>query len=273
MNLSANTLFHFTPKLEYLLGILKNGFIPRYCLEDISFHYPPEIRRPLESVSLAIPMVCFCDIRLTQAKQHASTYGKFIIGMTKDWGIRNGISPVTYFHEESLTAHHIGHVISGLGTSIHKLTGRTYEQLRLGGNVGFDDLSASLDYAMALLCGMAFYYKPISGSQFVRGERKFLYFYDEREWRYFPYPEESCSDFRPTLLEREFQDEVFRFEEQKKLEICNLIFTEADIKYIVIPDKGHINDFRNNFEALSVPFNYSSIASKLKFYNEIAEDH
>ena len=32
---SANTLFHFTPKLDYLEGILKSNFIPSYSLEKI----------------------------------------------------------------------------------------------------------------------------------------------------------------------------------------------------------------------------------------------
>lgn len=34
--LSANTLFHFTGKLENILGILKKGFHPRYHEEDMS---------------------------------------------------------------------------------------------------------------------------------------------------------------------------------------------------------------------------------------------
>jgi len=32
--LSPDSLFHFTPNLANLLGILKNTFYPRYCYEE-----------------------------------------------------------------------------------------------------------------------------------------------------------------------------------------------------------------------------------------------
>ncbi|WP_115373813.1 abortive infection system antitoxin AbiGi family protein [Adhaeribacter pallidiroseus] len=102
MSLSANTLFHFTSNIDYLIGILVNGFLPRYSLEDFTFAYPesrnPGIKHPFK---IGVPMTCFCDIRLTQTKNHSATYGKFVIGMQKEWGIKNRITPVTYFHPYS----------------------------------------------------------------------------------------------------------------------------------------------------------------------------
>lgn len=35
-------------------------------------------------------MVCFCDV-----------YGHYGIGLTKEWGIRNGVSPVLYPYDQS----------------------------------------------------------------------------------------------------------------------------------------------------------------------------
>ena len=32
--LSPDSLFHFTPSLDNLLGILKNTFYPRYCYDE-----------------------------------------------------------------------------------------------------------------------------------------------------------------------------------------------------------------------------------------------
>ncbi len=46
-------------------------------------------------------MCCFCDILPEQAAAHRECYGNYAIALTKDWGIKNGISPVRYIHEQS----------------------------------------------------------------------------------------------------------------------------------------------------------------------------
>lgn len=96
-NISANSLFHFTPKLDFLESILIKGFQPRFSLENISgsstLDYTDE--------ELAYPMVCFCDIPLSNVEKHSSTYGKYAIGLTKEWGIINKISPILYYYKDS----------------------------------------------------------------------------------------------------------------------------------------------------------------------------
>jgi hypothetical protein len=62
MAISAQTLFHFTKSAEALIGILREEFKPRYCLEDQTVMRHPDGPNMLE---LAIPMVCFCDIPLS----------------------------------------------------------------------------------------------------------------------------------------------------------------------------------------------------------------
>lgn len=51
-NLSSLSLFHFTPKLEYLLEILQLGFRLRYNYEKL----------PRYQMAYICPMICFCDI-------------------------------------------------------------------------------------------------------------------------------------------------------------------------------------------------------------------
>lgn len=75
--LSANTLFHFTKEKNTLINILKTKFYPRLCLED-NFIFSKE------STKMAYPMVCFCDIPLSQINNHAATYGKYAIGLKKE---------------------------------------------------------------------------------------------------------------------------------------------------------------------------------------------
>lgn len=70
--LSANTLFHFTRTRETLINILKTRFYPRLSLEENFFFSKMGDK-------IAYPMVCFCDIPLSQIKNHTNSYGKYAI--------------------------------------------------------------------------------------------------------------------------------------------------------------------------------------------------
>ena len=98
--LSPNTLFHFTPSLGNLLGILDKTFYPRYCYDEFDL-VDNGSRRFIED---AIPMVCFCDIPLSLLVDHITTYGHYGLGMTKDWGSRKGLNPVIYLNKNSYLA-------------------------------------------------------------------------------------------------------------------------------------------------------------------------
>ena len=90
-NLSSNSLFHFVDNLDWLIDILGNGFKARYCLENF----------PKIDIPLAIPMKCFCDIPLGMIKRHMSRYGRYGVGIKKNYAKKNGVTPVIYVHEKS----------------------------------------------------------------------------------------------------------------------------------------------------------------------------
>lgn len=92
----SDFLFHFTPKYEYLISIVKNGFRMSPCREKIA-GLPEEIY----NIEHIIPMVCFTDIRLHQILEHSSKYGKFGIGVSKNWAIENGAQPMIYMNEKT----------------------------------------------------------------------------------------------------------------------------------------------------------------------------
>lgn len=76
MSISPSTLFHFTNK-SGLKGILKDNFKMKYCLEKL-----PNRK---ESGSIAIPMVSFCDIKISEIKEYIEKYEKYGIGLSKEW--------------------------------------------------------------------------------------------------------------------------------------------------------------------------------------------
>lgn len=96
MPVTSNCLFHFTSSLEKLQGILKNKFLLTYCHENYW------LNNALHEDYY--PMVSFCDIPLSQAEDQIMKYGKFAIGMDKDWGIKHQLNPVIYISRESLMA-------------------------------------------------------------------------------------------------------------------------------------------------------------------------
>ena len=81
MAVSANTLFHFTGCLDNLVNILNSGgFWPRYCVE---YGWRKKF---------AVCQCCFCDIPLSDIQKHTKNYGCYGLGMSKEWGMSNGIS-------------------------------------------------------------------------------------------------------------------------------------------------------------------------------------
>lgn len=86
-SLYPDILFHFTKK-ENLFKILESAFNVSYAREII-------IGKSSER-EFAIPMVSFCDLRLTELKSHMIKYGSYGIGLTKQWANANGLNPVMY---------------------------------------------------------------------------------------------------------------------------------------------------------------------------------
>ena len=96
---SANTLFHFEKKSEYLFSIIeKMAIVPRYCVEDIDY-------LDIGIEEIAYPMLCFCDINLHKIQEHMNFYGQYGIAFSKQWGISRGIQPIQYVNPNSILRH------------------------------------------------------------------------------------------------------------------------------------------------------------------------
>jgi hypothetical protein len=95
MNLSANSLFHFTKDINSIKSILNDQFYGGYCKEVLFFKG--------QKLPLFIPMISFCDTRLETINRFTK-YGRFGIGLNKDWGIKMKLNPVFYLEKNSLVA-------------------------------------------------------------------------------------------------------------------------------------------------------------------------
>ncbi|MBK7939216.1 MAG: hypothetical protein IPJ82_20015 [Lewinellaceae bacterium] len=171
--ISSNCLFHFTNNATNLVGILINGFKPRYCLEDFfTFKYTSGGG----AFEMAVPMVCFCDIPLSKIKGHLSDYGGFGIGLTKEWGIKNGVTPILYVNQDSETTKYIRADLITMANNPEKSTNPQLHENFLG------------------LLRFIRFTKPYEGKFWrnggymkdEKGVEKMVRFYDEREWRYVP---------------------------------------------------------------------------------------
>jgi len=211
--ISANTLYHFTNSAENIVGILENEFQSKYCLEDCS--YAGDV-----NLKLAFPMICFCDLPLSQIKNHLKTYGSYGIGMSKEWGIKNGLNPVLYVEKGSL-------LNQSLEAIIENIVKMDFNDTGLEENI-------FLNIVNIVRCMKAY-----KGDLFRDGEtKKNIRFYDEREWRYIP----DVSQFggRMSLGKEEFQNSITRANENSKIKDVKLKFEPNDINYIIVSKKGEI---------------------------------
>ena len=213
--LSANTLFHFTNSIDNIENILVNEFCPRYSLENLS----PIANN--SSFEVAIPMVSFCDIPLSQIKNHIKYYGHYAIGLKKEWGIKRKINPVFYLYKDSATADYIKGIFDTL----------KHEK----------DKEISLQPTLLNSINLMQFIKPYEGKLWKNEKYidESIRFYDEREWRYVPHLEGA--DGRTSILGKaNFLDIKSRQKETEKLKDKKLSFEPNDIKYIIVEKEKEI---------------------------------
>jgi Putative abortive phage resistance protein AbiGi, antitoxin len=211
-NISSTVLFHFTKSMENLKSILKHGFYPRYCPEytlDPSDRRAASMNKP---PMWAVPMVCFCDLPLSLIRKHLAKYGHYGIGLAKQWGEKNGVTPVIYTHPNSPTLASV---------------------LPLNASGEANNVKSALMDSRLL----AAYTKPTVGKAW-RNDRvvpEDVTFYDEREWRYVPLVQGAQSVF---LNHSDYSDDCKR-EEMHKLfrRKCKLSIHPDDIQYLMLPDE------------------------------------
>ena len=243
-NQSSNTLFHFTDKIDNIINILENEFRPHFCLEDLNIIFPDPSSE--EELEFAFPMVCFCDIPLSQTRVHMKTYGKYGIGLSKDWGKRNKISPVLYVHENS-----------AITFGVRKMLEKVLDFL-LNGNVHFDITAMNISHIAKIVDELdwtMFFIKPYEGKLWRDGKYTLdkIRFYDEREWRFVPKLPKEFSPCKLTKVEHSDPKQKDSANEKLK-EIPPLKFEPSDIKYIIVQKEDEIIDIIKEIERIKIKY-------------------
>lgn len=273
MAISAQTLFHFT-RFQHLKSIIQaKAFLPRLSFE-------PFIND--DNTIVAYPMVCFCDIPLSQIYPHAIEYNRNGIGLSKGWGIEKRLNPVFYLQKGSYPSEIIKNATHSIFGQVKKISDsetavitNNYHLLKK-----FFDLTA--------------FYKPREGKTWEKEKNQFVKysgisqkdkitdFYNEREWRYVPDVIRNHSTehipvnfwFKDLFYsEGTFKKEVFEknnnFYKDYKLE-----FSASDVKYLIVSrvsEIGHLARF------ISELYNYTNeeksiLTSKIISLKQIQED-
>lgn len=234
-NLSSESLFHFTSKLEYLFSIIESGFQARYCTEKL----------PKTRLAYISPMVCFCDIPLGSIKFHLSRYGGYGIGLKKSFLKDKGATPLHYIHSKSP---HI--TITGTEKNIKDLK------------------SSSITPYFKQVIG----YDPVfkDGTRKVEKTRKVNYM-NEKEWRYIP--KNTRLEFMRYSSNQQLVDakDVKNYSNQyEKLTIDSF----DHIEYVILAKNEDIKPFLEFLNKLSLKnkFDKELLISKILVQGQILRD-
>lgn len=236
---SANTLFHFMGKFEFLEMAIKSlKLFPRYNTEDV--HYLG-LTAETDIFNIALPMLCFCDINLHQIQNHISGYGSFGIGISKKWGSdAYGIQPINYINQNSY-----------LKNDMKKGLNRIFsERLK-------DLTESDIEKANALLTQLKFS-KPLYGKMLRRGETNF---HDEHEWRYIPKIVEKeafgilydGSDYYKKWMNEESLNRLSNMLRGSNHEY-GLVLDPHEINYIFVENDTFIPKIIEDIDSLNIEF-------------------
>jgi len=238
MTISTDSIIHYTNQFDNLTSILKEGFHIKYCAEILKLGKSG-------SSKAAHPMVSFCDIPLSDSKQHFNAYGKYGIGLSKKWATRKGVNPVIYIAKTSL-----------LAVSIHE---QIKERRKKESNLSEKQKKEILQIKS--------YAKNYSG-ELIRGEvhNQNYKFYDEREWRLIPNKETlNGAKFSVSLKSYNKNKEKYN----NKISKCRLPFKLKDISYIIVNQTSEIpkmisflrNEYSNRVTQNELDILFSKICS------------
>lgn len=249
MAISTNSVIHYTDRIDHLQGIISSrGFKLKYCSEELY------LQSSTQNFDAAFPMISFCDIPLSEIKNHIDTYGAYGIGLTKNWAKSIGLNPVLYIEKQSK-----------LALSLDKQGERIYGLMK-SNKMDFELTEEFFDFIS--------YCKNYEG-RLVRGKinTDTYRFYDEREWRYIASSEDLKEEF-PVIMGDTYRKDKQAFND--KIKDCLINFSFSDISYIIVDNEDEIPDIlktlNDSFEDLVTAKELKILSTKIITKNQIWND-
>ncbi len=240
-------------------------------------------------------MVCFCDLPLSRLQNHihgykwnfngvdrqSKQYGKFGLGMSKEWGTTKKLNPVTYIQPDSHLLQFIRLTTGALYDLYFPLkaewendpnvspVARSYYSNPLTRFMAAGMPTPPLSYkrfnisehgysnAVAMCAYLKPYRDPLTGQQY----------YDEREWRYvIPYTKTEPGTVPPLTVfegklvpvighEKGIEWDIDMFKKNIERDYM-LTFNPSDVKYIIVESDSDIHDIITLMKGL--PDKYTS---------------
>jgi hypothetical protein len=238
MAISTNSIIHYTDELDKLKKILKEGFAIKYCTEEL------EIENDMGSHA-AHPMISFCDIPLSHSSKHFDAYGRYGIGLSKEWANEMGINPVLYLEAKSSISKTIGNLLDYRRKPSTNLTKQQMTDI------------------LRIKC----FSKNYSGHlKRKKVDDRNYRFYDEREWRLVPEKEQlNAANFSISLSNYKADKEWYN----DKLKDLRFTFNAKDISYIIVDKTNEIpkiinllrSEYSDNCTAQQLDILFSKICS------------
>lgn len=247
-SLYPSTLFHFTEHYETLIKILDSSFF------KVS-HSTEKIYGKNEKPRIfAIPMVSFCDIRLSHLTEHTGRYGGFGIGLKKSWGIEKGLNPVFYVNQNCSMVDYFNAALRNFKEEYLYDRSKTHKESTR--KAQYRDLINPFRYIKNYEADL-----KRKGKNIEKNYR----FANENEWRYVPDVRSSIIPIRLTKNKKIGNAKLETHNESR------LPFTYDDVRYIFVKDEVHlealISHISNNNEK-----NRNKLLSKIFVTSNIFED-
>ncbi|MVM36486.1 hypothetical protein GO730_00495 [Spirosoma sp. HMF3257] len=277
--ISANSLFHFTPLKDNLLGILETGFRPAYS---------PEFGKSTNGKvnECEIAMVCFCDLPISNLRKHIGLdgtkgYGKYGLGMTKEWGMTNKLNPVTYFTNQS---HQIEAGLEA-STRLLKLSQHYDEEMdKMTKKYGGPKSTPYSDEEKNMIATYTYIKSAFEASNVIMNHMKpyqdainGIRYYNEREWRLVVPCNEKNNYEVPVIWPTMFPHQLLKKPIYKDIisKKYMLNFSAIDVKYIIVENDAAVKDVVDKLASL--PHKYSEsdrnrLISRIVTCEQIDED-
>lgn len=317
MNPHSSSLFHFTKEEKTFKSILENGLrysfayesFPESIVNNLFCHglFPiSDDSETYKEMGYALPMISFCDIPLTRVECHSKRYGKFAIGISKDYLCEvysEFINPVIYADSTSVISA-FKHLTRSQGIAIKSLSllsqynaefnaidilkQQTYGNETMAAIIEqlppalkeLYDFAVEADMSVKTLISLL---KPTYGIN-VDGENQC--FYDEHEWRAI-YPDLHDSAFEWQVIHnhaeyksyKERLNDALNYEENAFIDIPENSYNF--ITHLIVPEEKDIPYITNiiaNNDKLMGNFNIDSshrqhLISKVTSFERILNDY